>query len=89
MIKSILEESVIKWRHIALRQRIPMGEMDCELCQLYIARCELCPVCVKTGSTNCINTPYELYNSWIPYAVDNSEIALEESEFFITLLEDY
>ena len=89
MIKSILEESVIKWRHIALRQRIPMGDKDCELCQLYPGACELCPVYAEAGSKSCRNTPYEEYNLWFPYARNNSKIALEESKFFITLLEKY
>jgi len=89
MIKSILEESVIKWRHIALRQRIPMGDIDCDLCQMYPGECELCPVYAETGRTSCNDTPFVDYDNWLPYAPDNSKIALEESKFFITLLEDY
>ena len=89
MIKSILEESVIKWRHAALLQRKPIGTSDCHLCDLYYStECEYCPIAIYTKSPFCAFTPY---GDWVVSDTikETCISAYEESIFFITLLEDY
>lgn len=112
MNKEVIDEllgSIEKWRKIAYEDGVDNGGKNCPLCQLFIYKyrtgCGGCPVCVKTGLTECHGTPYIQWDAMfdeMPYCVPAriselpeedqdkaKQCAIEEMNFLISLLSDY
>jgi hypothetical protein len=60
-----LDESISKWEGIVAGVGIDEGVGNCALCQTYLCTegsCANCPVALRSGHTNCAQTPYENWN---------------------------
>jgi hypothetical protein len=55
-----LSESIEKWKSIVNKTGHDQGAINCRLCKIYYDDdCKECPVHIKTGKTECDNTPWE------------------------------
>lgn len=103
--KEALEGSIKKWEEIVKEDSFDNGSANCPLCQEFVKsypHCSKCPVCLETGRTSCVDSPYEIWeahhdkahNIWsVPF--DNHEdceectkLAQAELNFLISLRED-
>lgn len=92
-----LKGSIDKWQKIVDGTGVDDGALNCPLCRLFDDTCEKCPVAIKSGKSNCDNTPYPKWRDHqksIHYASDDwtvkccwcRQFAEEELEFLKGLL---
>ena len=95
-----------KWFLVYDRKITDIGAANCALCKYskerskklgYWNYCGACPVHIKAGSTNCGNTPYEIWRdlqemnvgNWKADTPELRQVALEEYQFLVDLTFEY
>lgn len=61
-VDELIDMSIQKWRDIVAGEGTDLGTKNCALCMRFYKKwCSGCPISVKTGMGQCLNTPHEEY----------------------------
>ena len=95
--RAALKGSIQKWTKIVKGTGVDNGTANCPLCQLfyfnYMEGCTGCPVKLKTGRSDCQETPYSKWSwlfrgdrPWKAETQNQKEAAQAELDFLKSLL---